>query len=82
MEVIPLMHAKEHNMSWLQLENLCVQPPFSAEVKNVCSYISTPPYAFMALCLNKHQFNFTLCTFLCFFSFLYLFNYLFFQAIK
>jgi hypothetical protein len=30
-------------------------PPSSAEVKNVWSYASTPPYVFMALCLIKHM---------------------------
>jgi hypothetical protein len=28
-------------------------PPYSAEVKNAWSYISTPPYVFMAWCLVK-----------------------------
>jgi hypothetical protein len=28
---------------------------FSAEVKNVWSYTSTPPYAFMVWCLVKHR---------------------------
>jgi hypothetical protein len=28
-------------------------PPSSAEVKNACSYISTPQYAFMAWCIIK-----------------------------
>jgi hypothetical protein len=30
-------------------------PPFSVEVKNAWSYISTPPYVFMVWCLIKHQ---------------------------
>jgi len=30
-------------------------PLSSAEVKNAWSYISTPPYIFMALCLSKHR---------------------------
>jgi hypothetical protein len=30
-------------------------PPPSAEVKNVWSYTSTPPYVFMVWCLIKHQ---------------------------
>jgi hypothetical protein len=31
-------------------------PPSTAEVKNVWSYISTPPYVFIARCLiNKTQ---------------------------
>jgi hypothetical protein len=30
-------------------------PPSSAEVKNVCSYTSTPPYIFMLWCLIKHR---------------------------
>jgi hypothetical protein len=34
-------------------------PSSSAEVKNVCSYISTPQYVFMAWCLVKHRNNFT-----------------------
>jgi len=34
-------------------------PPSSAEVKNVCSYTSTPHYVFMAWCLVKHSENFT-----------------------
>jgi hypothetical protein len=33
-------------------------PPSSAEVKNACSYISTPQYAFMAWCFVKHRDNF------------------------
>jgi hypothetical protein len=34
--------------------------PLSAEVKNEWSYISTPPHAFMLLCVIKHRddFNF------------------------
>jgi hypothetical protein len=28
-------------------------PPRSAEVKNTCNYISTPPYVFMALYVIK-----------------------------
>jgi hypothetical protein len=32
-------------------------PPFSAEVKNAWSYISSPPYVFMALFLVKHTGN-------------------------
>jgi hypothetical protein len=35
-------------------------PPFSAEVKNSWSYTSTPQYVFMAWCLVKHRYNFTL----------------------
>jgi len=34
-------------------------PPSSAEVKNLCSYTSSPNYAFMAWCLVKHRGNFT-----------------------
>jgi len=34
-------------------------PTFSAEVKNVWSYTSTPQYVFMAWCLVKHWENFT-----------------------
>jgi hypothetical protein len=34
-------------------------PQSSAEVKNTWSYISTPPYVFMAWCLVKHRDNFT-----------------------
>jgi hypothetical protein len=34
-------------------------PPFSADVKNVWGYASTPPYVFMAWCLIKHKENFT-----------------------
>jgi hypothetical protein len=34
-------------------------PPSSAEVKNACSYTSTPQYVFMAWCLVKHRDNFT-----------------------
>jgi hypothetical protein len=34
-------------------------PPYSAEVKNVWSYTSTPQYAFMVRCLVKHRDNFT-----------------------
>jgi hypothetical protein len=30
-------------------------PPCSAEVKNVWSYASTPPYVFMAWCLVKYK---------------------------
>jgi len=32
--------------------------PSSAEVKNVWSYTSTPPYVFTAWCLVKHRDNF------------------------
>jgi hypothetical protein len=28
-------------------------PPANAEVKKMCIYTSTPPYAFMAYCLNN-----------------------------
>jgi hypothetical protein len=35
-------------------------PPSSAEVKNACSYTSTPQYVFTAWCLVKHRDNFTL----------------------
>jgi hypothetical protein len=35
-------------------------PSFSAEVKNVWSYTSTPPYVSMAWCLLKHRDYFTL----------------------
>jgi hypothetical protein len=31
----------------------------NAEFKNVCSYLSTPPYVFLAWCLVKHGDNFT-----------------------
>jgi len=31
------------------------RPPTSALVKNECSYTSTTPYVFMALCLNKQR---------------------------
>jgi hypothetical protein len=34
-------------------------PPSSAEVKNVWSYTSTPPYVYMAWCLVKQRHNFT-----------------------
>jgi len=34
--------------------------PPSAEVKNVWTYTSTPPYVFTAWCLVKHRTNFTL----------------------
>jgi len=34
-------------------------PPSSAEVKNLWSYTSTPPYAFTAWCLFKHRNKFT-----------------------
>jgi hypothetical protein len=34
-------------------------PPSIAEVKNACSYTSTPQYVFMAWCLVKHRDNFT-----------------------
>jgi hypothetical protein len=33
--------------------------PSSVEVKNVCSYTSTPPYVVKALCLVKQRDNFT-----------------------
>jgi hypothetical protein len=33
--------------------------PSSVEVKNTWNYTSTPPYAFMSLCLVKHGDNFT-----------------------
>jgi hypothetical protein len=33
--------------------------PFSAEVKNAWSYISTPSNVFMTWCLVKHSKNFT-----------------------
>jgi hypothetical protein len=33
-------------------------PPSSTEDKNIWSYTSTPPYAFMAWCLLKHRDNF------------------------
>jgi hypothetical protein len=36
-------------------------PPFSAEVKNACSYTSTSQYIFVAWCLVKHRDN---CTFI------------------
>jgi hypothetical protein len=36
-------------------------PPSGAEVKNVWSYNSTPPYIFKAWCLIKHQ-DFTYLT--------------------
>jgi hypothetical protein len=32
-------------------------PPSSAEVKNVWSYTTLPPYVFMAWCLMKHRIN-------------------------
>jgi hypothetical protein len=35
-------------------------PPSSAEFKNAWSYVSIPPYVFMAWCLFKHRANFTL----------------------
>jgi hypothetical protein len=35
-------------------------PPTSAEVKKMWIYTSTPPHAFLALCLVKHRDNFTL----------------------
>jgi hypothetical protein len=34
-------------------------PPFSAKVKNMWSYTSTPQYFFMAWCLVKHRNEFT-----------------------
>jgi len=35
-------------------------PPSRAEIKNACSYTSTPQYVFMAWCLIKHRDNFLL----------------------
>jgi hypothetical protein len=44
-------------------------PPSSAEVKNACSYTSTPPYVFMAWYFVKHRdsftFTFTFVVFAC-----------------
>jgi len=34
-------------------------PPSSAEIKNVWSYTSIPPYILMTWCLVKHRDNFT-----------------------
>jgi hypothetical protein len=34
-------------------------PPYSAKMKNECSYTSTSQYVFMARCLVKHRNNFT-----------------------
>jgi hypothetical protein len=34
-------------------------PPFSAEVKNMCSFHSTPPYIYTVRLLVKHRDNFT-----------------------
>jgi hypothetical protein len=36
-------------------------PPFSAEVKNLWRYTSTPPYALIAWCLIKHGQFYLLC---------------------
>jgi hypothetical protein len=35
-------------------------PASSAEVKDAGTYTSTPPYVFMAWCLVKHRYNFTI----------------------
>jgi len=34
-------------------------PPSAAEVRNACSYTSSPPYVFMTRNLIKHRDNFT-----------------------
>jgi hypothetical protein len=44
-------------------------PPISAEVKKTWVYISTPAYAFIALCLIKHRDNFTFLRWFEFLSF-------------
>jgi hypothetical protein len=37
------------------LLKLTTQPPFSADVKSAWSYISDPPYAFVAWCSVKEK---------------------------
>jgi hypothetical protein len=45
--------------------------PSSAEIKNAWSYVSTPPYVFMAWCLIKHRGNFTFAMLLqCYLTFI------------
>jgi hypothetical protein len=52
-------------------------PPFSAEVKDVWSYTSTPQYVFMAWCLVKHGDNFTFTFIFSYFNLLLLLLLLF-----
>jgi hypothetical protein len=69
-----------HNIFRLQLGELYVQPRFSAEVKNMCSYVASPPYVFMAWCLNQQKPAFSVYTLLYFRSLLHLFIYIIFLS--